>query len=839
VVRRIPIRAKVAGALALPLLGIVVAGVLGVSAAASVGHEIHRQTALTAASLGHSGLIEALQAERNLALLRMLGLTGEVELGVDDDAARDATNAASAALRRSIAGEQDALRTDYAEALESLSFLRELRERVDAAAADPGPAHRQEAHDVFIAYSGMLATLFGSHDRFALVVDDPELRQGDDLVHYGAHAADAAAQVAERLVYLGTSPGGVDTASEVVQVAELRRDQVRANGAIETRARGAYESAYDVLVEDPRVLALPELALEVSSSPGRIDPGAVLAATPLGPDSGYLDLRDEVVDVLDERAGELATEADSRRRRYAAAALGLVAAALLVAWWVSRSITRPLRELSVDARALATYRLPAAVEDILATPAGHDLEVPEVGPVRTKARDEVGDVATALEDVQQSALGLAVEQAALRRNVAESFVNLGRRNQNLLGRLIDVVRDLEHDEAEPARLAELRRLAHLATRIRRNADSLLVLSGAEAPASWQPPQHVSEVVRSALGEVENYERVVVRSLDPVMVLGAGAGDLAHLLAELIENGLRHSPPRELVEVAGEVTADGYRITIVDHGLGMTPDEIDRANLRLAGAESVAVTPARYLGHYVTAVLAARHDVGVRLRGSVVVGIAAVVDLPASLVTDDAPALPALGAPSAAPSGSDRAPSLPLAPGGRPDVEVVEPELVVRPRRARTTIAVTANGASGAHGVTTTFPAGTGPGAPRVVGPAPAPPPTAPDLAGAGAAPGPVPGRGPGPGAGPRPHLPDAAELPPEASAGRTASGLVRRVRGASVPAGASATRGGELLSAAAVPPDEASSHPVDSEGILRFLTNLTAGVQRSLDEQAMAEGDRE
>jgi hypothetical protein len=183
--------------------------------------------------------------------------------------------------------------------------------------------------------------------------------------------------------------------------------------------------------------------------------------------------------------------------------------------------------------------------------------------------------------------------------------------------------------------------------------------------------------------------------------------------------------------------------------------------------------------------------------------------------------------------------VPLARVGRPDVEVVEPELVVRPRRARTTIAVTANGASGAPGVTTTFPAGTWPGAPRVVGPAPAPPPTAPDLAGAGAAPGPGTRRGTGPGAGPRPHQPEAAEQPPHASPRRTATRQVSRVRGASVPSGASATRGGELLSAAAVPPDEASSHPVDSEGILRFLTNLTAGVQRSLDEQAMAEGDRE
>ncbi|HKY67896.1 MAG TPA: nitrate- and nitrite sensing domain-containing protein, partial [Acidimicrobiales bacterium] len=675
-VRRIPIRAKVAGALALPLVGLVAAVAIGVSATDSVGRDVTRQTSLASASVGHAGLIGALQDERNLALLQMLGLEAALPLEVDDrDAARRATDTASTALRHSISGQRDQLRDDYAAALESLTALADLRARVDAAAATPGPANREAAHEVFTGYTTMVATLFASHDRFSLVVDDSTIRQGDDLVHYGSHATDAVAQLAERLIYLGTGPGGIDTTAEAAEIAELRRDVTRNNSAIEVRSTGEYAGATDVLDADPRVQALPDLARLATTTPGAVDRNAVLAATPLGPDGGYAEFRDGVVEVLDRAAADLTADADAQRRLYLGGAIALVVAAVLVAYLVSRSITRPLRDLSLHAHAMATYRLPAAVQDILDAPPGEDIDVPEVEPLRSRSRDEVGDVARAFDDVQDSALGLAVEQAALRRNVAESFVNLGRRNQNLLSRLLDVVGDLERDERDSGRLAKLYRLDHLATRIRRNAESLLVLSGATPPANWQAPAHVSDVVRAALGEVENYERVLVRTLDAVMVLGSASSDLSHLLAELIENGLRHSPPRELVEMSGAHTPEGYTLTVVDHGLGMSPDEIERANQRLAGTESVAVTPARYLGHYVTAVLAARHGIRVRLRGSVVVGIAAVVDLPATLVTERIDALPAGDPlpPAAMP------PSVPASPPARgvPDLEVVEPEVVRR------------------------------------------------------------------------------------------------------------------------------------------------------------------
>jgi signal transduction histidine kinase len=352
-----------------------------------------------------------------------------------------------------------------------------------------------------------------------------------------------------------------------------------------------------------------------------------------------------------------------------------VGVAILVTWLVSRSITRPLRSLTGQATAMADHRLPEAVLDILDTPLGEDVEVPEVDPVAVHTRDEVSDVAEALNTVQDTALDLAVEQAVLRRNIADSFVNLGRRNQNLLGRQLDFITELETNETNPDTLSNLFRLDHLATRMRRNAESLLVLAGVEPPRKWAAPVRLNDVIRAALGEVEDYQRVTVRGVEPATIVGAAAADLAHLLAELIENALVFSPPDQTVDIRGRfrpraaVGAEGmpgdagsaaeasaYTLAVIDSGLGMPPADIEAANRRLAGAESFTIAPSKYLGHYVAGNLAARHGIGVRLDASPGNGITATVNIPPALLTTE----PVVGVPAVPP---DEGRELPAA--GRP------------------------------------------------------------------------------------------------------------------------------------------------------------------------------
>src|SRR5262249_2350108 len=157
----------------------------------------------------------------------------------------------------------------------------------------------------------------------------------------------------------------------------------------------------------------------------------------------------------------------------------------------------------------------------------------------------------AVNTVQDSALELAVGQAVLRRNVADSLVNLGRRNQNLLSRQLDLITELERDEADPDALANLFELDHLATRMRRNAESLLVLAEIGPPRPGGEPVRIADVIRAALGEVEDFRRVSVQAEPTTLVIGTAAADLAHLMAELIENALVFSPPDRTVEVQGD------------------------------------------------------------------------------------------------------------------------------------------------------------------------------------------------------------------------------------------------------------------------------------------------
>ncbi|MFD0331910.1 sensor histidine kinase [Streptacidiphilus monticola] len=284
---------------------------------------------------------------------------------------------------------------------------------------------------------------------------------------------------------------------------------------------------------------------------------------------------------------------------------------------------------------MAGQRLPAAVAAVQAG-GGEQPEPPRVR-VPDRSGDEVRRVAEALDQVQRVAYDLATEQAVLRRNATDSLVSLGRRNQNLVRRQIGFINKLEHEDADPAQLANLFELDHLATRMRRNAESLLVLAGESSPRPWGTAIGVTDVIRAALSEVEEYRRVTLRRVDQVRVVGTVVAEVAHLLAELIENALSFSPPDMDVEIEGRRTSAGYLVAVVDHGLGMTPDALAEANVRLSGTASFMAEPTRFLGHFVVGALARRHGIEVRLGEAPAAGVVARVLLP-NVLLEDAPVL---------------------------------------------------------------------------------------------------------------------------------------------------------------------------------------------------------
>ncbi len=294
--------------------------------------------------------------------------------------------------------------------------------------------------------------------------------------------------------------------------------------------------------------------------------------------------------------------------------------------WLARSIVGPLRTLTRSANEVADERLPGLVDRLQHAKDPRDLDVvPE--PVPVNSNDEIGQVSAAFNSVHRVAIQVATEQAALRKSIGDMFLNLARRSQSLIDRQLELIDDLERTEADPDALDNLFKLDHLATRMRRNAEDLIVLSGAEPARRWSQPVPLVDVVRAALAEVEDYNRVELLPIDDIGVAGQAVSDVVHLLAELIENATSFSPPGTKVQVAGQQVSNGYVLEIEDRGLGMTDDELVEANERLANPPMVDFALSRMLGLYVVARLAQRYDIKVQLRHSWYGGITALVLLP--------------------------------------------------------------------------------------------------------------------------------------------------------------------------------------------------------------------
>ncbi|WP_197523453.1 sensor histidine kinase [Actinokineospora pegani] len=324
--------------------------------------------------------------------------------------------------------------------------------------------------------------------------------------------------------------------------------------------------------------------------------------------------------------------------RDAAIVLLAILAALGVTVLVARSLLVPLRVLRRDALDVANRRLPETVQRILADPDPVEASKSAVDPVPVFTREETGQLARSFDAVHDQAVRMATEQALLRDNINSIFVNLSRRSQTLVERQLSLIDRLEQDEQDPDQLASLFELDHLATRMRRNSESLLVLSGSGLSRQLSRPVPASEVVGAAVSEVEQYARIEVLSAPEIAVQGRAVSDLVHLIAELLDNATSFSEPEKKVYVRMATTRKKeLAVQITDSGVGMNADEIEQTNARLADPPDLDVAVTRRMGLYVVARLAKRHDIKVRLRDNEDVegGLIARITVPAALVTTGA------------------------------------------------------------------------------------------------------------------------------------------------------------------------------------------------------------
>jgi HAMP domain-containing protein len=305
---------------------------------------------------------------------------------------------------------------------------------------------------------------------------------------------------------------------------------------------------------------------------------------------------------------------------------------------IAARITDPLTHLSDQAQTVAASGIPAVVE----AAKNSDEALPTLPPFEVETNDELSLLADSLNVMQDAAVDLASGQVQLRRqNVSRTFVSLGRRNQNLLNRQLEFIDELERSESDPDTLQNLFRLDHLATRMRRNAENLLVLAGEQTPRRWVKPIAIRDVLRAAASEIGDYQRVRIGDIDAVTVSGGLATDLSHLLAELLENAGSFSPPNSPIDVLGQLTPTHYRLAIIDQGIGLDDDSLAQANQRLANPVDFSDAPSAYLGLFVVGHLARQLNIRVRLARSDAesgsrTGTIAFVDLPVEVLSSETP-----------------------------------------------------------------------------------------------------------------------------------------------------------------------------------------------------------
>ncbi|MFJ8956862.1 nitrate- and nitrite sensing domain-containing protein [Streptomyces sp. NPDC102381] len=649
----------------------------------------YRNAAATAADarleVTLQGLVHELQKERGLTT----GYVGGVrQFSAKLPAQRKSTDTARVALQDAL--DERGTSAAASDALGRLDSLAGIRK-----GADDGSGQVKPTFDYF---THTIAELVGLGRALDDVADGP-LRDSYQSLQTLGSAKEFMGQ--ERAIVLGSvRAGGHFRGDDYSAFMEIRSGRLAALDTFPRTATDAQERRLDAALATPdaeRALGYESTAVHGA---GRLSPRDVPPMawwdTMTSTINGLRDVQVSIGADVENRAAQLEGSAQRDLLLFVLLALAVIAALGALAYDCVRSVSAPLTGLAREAREVAGARLPQAVAAVQ-TAGDASPEPPAPLALDARAGAEVREVADAFDRVQSAAFDLATEQAVLRRNATDSLVSLGRRNQNLVRRQISFINKLEHEDADPDTLANLFELDHLATRMRRNAESLLVLAGESSPRTWSTPLSVTDVLRASLSEVEEYRRVTLRRVEPAHISGSVVAELSHLLAELVENALSFSPPDSDVEIEGRRTSEGYLVAIVDHGLGMDTRALAEANVRLSGNASFMAEPTRFLGHFVVGALARKCGIEVRLGEAPAAGVVARVLVPAGLLTE---ARPKVGKAEIADMGmSEKA--------GKSGEPAVRPATLPAPRKeARTPVA------AGAETKSLTKPAGSASSASR-------------------------------------------------------------------------------------------------------------------------------
>lgn len=417
----------------------------------------------------------------------------------------------------------------------------------------------------------------------------------------------------ERIALLEFQSGGLDEDTAHLKSALKEAEESGEKKVADARARA--EARGEKFTAPPSMDTMAK-AIGSGATPAELRSQGITAESWFAAATAKFDAYRAVEESLLDKAVDEAAQisSDARRDAFVNSAIVLVAllAAFVVAGMVARSMSRSMRRLRNAALEVAEQRLPELVDQLSRNDPGRTDT--RVAPIPIASKDEIGEVARAFDQVHREAVRLAAEQALLRGNVNAIFTNLSRRNQGLIERQLTLISALENNEADPDQLEHLFRMDHLATRMRRNGENLLVLAGEEPGRRWNQPVPLIDVLRAASSEVESYERIELAGVPDSEIHGNAVTDLVHLLAELLENATTFSSPQSKVRVTATRLPDGrIMIEIHDKGIGLTAEDFADINHKLAHPPTVDVAVSQRMGLFVVGRLANRHGIRVQLR----------------------------------------------------------------------------------------------------------------------------------------------------------------------------------------------------------------------------------
>jgi signal transduction histidine kinase len=673
---------KLAAVLLVPTIFVITLGVLRIVEQTETARSYDGVQQAVALEGDSARLLAALDAERRGAAVFLAanraGGFGPVQERVDDTSDKFARLRSTYESANSV---DDQTRSSYRDAASAIGQLDRVRDDVRGGGVDPAGAISR--------YTDATSAVLTFDESLTREAADPSIAGLSNGLYALSVVREQDAYV-QAVVASAIAGGRIDAPS----IDQARNATLRRSIAVDEfrSAVGTDNAALADAVVGPDVDARDRLAQVVL---GRGSAGLPLQVSAQDWDAASDAVQEKVTGVSDQLRERLQSNAASLQNGARNAAgvasvvllLALMAGAAVV-FFVTRSLLRPLRLLRRTALDVAERRLPAAVRSL------REGEVPDTEVTRTpiETREEIGEVARAFDQVHEQAVRLAAEQAGLRTAFNSIFVNLSRRSQALVERQLRLIEQLENKEEDPEALAELFQLDHLATRMRRNSENLLVLSGTDVARRGGRPVPLVDVLRAAASEVEQYQRVELTAPPPVQLLGRTAGDVVHLVAELLENAAAFSAPETRVDVLARSEQDGAVVLeIADRGVGMTDEDLADANQRLGSPPTVDVSASRRMGLFVVGRLAIRHAIGVTLRAREDGGVVASVRVPASAVLSGGPggrfgaapstrALGGTGLPVRTPGPSTPGPSTPGAQhaNGSPRPETVQAETAGAP-----------------------------------------------------------------------------------------------------------------------------------------------------------------